>query len=318
MLNAPIQASVNTECLINQETKRSKSQRDYSRLLYLFHKQERTKRKDQSWRRLATLNKIAQKSGYNLPTYQEKRTIAELLNQYGEFSYLTGKHLGNYYLSTLDFDLRKEEFPEKLLQRLEKNTACLLDYLHVSYDQTKKGLHIDILTPEPLPNEQIYWIDKLGKTWNIGSIQSLGKYIVGEDPDKSFINNGKWYWKTKNNEEIKITLNLFFFRLGNQEIEKSVKITSDHPPNTSFNLEPQPLNLNPPAPKYFIIQAKILSKWKTKLENIWKVYYLNHQGNRGYFLWNHYQRKHFNLDLGTSGSILLIKGQRHHFFSRLL
>jgi len=27
----------------------------------------------------------------------------------------------------------------------------------VSYDKTKKGLHIDILTPEPLPNEIIYY-----------------------------------------------------------------------------------------------------------------------------------------------------------------
>jgi len=26
---------------------------------------------------------------------------------------------------------------------------------------------------------------------NIGSIQSLGKYVVGEDKDKSFIKNGK-------------------------------------------------------------------------------------------------------------------------------
>jgi hypothetical protein len=46
---------------------------------------------------------------------------------------------------------------------LDKNTACLLDYLQVSYDKTKKGLHVDILTPKPLDNEIIYRIDKLGK-----------------------------------------------------------------------------------------------------------------------------------------------------------
>jgi hypothetical protein len=63
----------------------------------------------------------------------------------------------------LDIDIRKEEFPEKLIERLEKNTACLLDYLHVSHDQTKKGLHLDILTPELLDNAIIYRIDKLGK-----------------------------------------------------------------------------------------------------------------------------------------------------------
>jgi hypothetical protein len=78
------------------------------------------------------------------------------LKQHGEYSYLTGKKLGTYYLSTLDIDLRKEEFPSKLIQRLERNTACLLNYLQVSYDKTKKGLHIDILTPELLENQQIY------------------------------------------------------------------------------------------------------------------------------------------------------------------
>jgi len=118
---------------------------------------ERRQRKDQPWRRLATVNKIAQRAGYNLPNYYEKRTIAELLKQHGEYSYLTGKKLGNYYLSTLDIDIEKEEFPKELIKRLEKNVACLLGFLKVSYDKTKKGLHIDILTPEPLDNQQIYY-----------------------------------------------------------------------------------------------------------------------------------------------------------------
>ena len=158
MLNLPIQASVNqTECLINQKSKRSKPQGNHPQLLYWKSKQERTKRKDQPWRRLATINKIAQKAGYSSPTYQEKRTIAELLKQHGEYSYLTGKKLGTYYLSTLDIDIRKGEFAEKLTERLERNVAYLLNSLQVSYDKTKKGLHVDILTPEPLDNQQIYY-----------------------------------------------------------------------------------------------------------------------------------------------------------------
>jgi hypothetical protein len=60
-------------------------------------------------------------------------------------------------LSTLDIDIRKGEFAEKLIERLEKNTAYLLNSLRVSYDKTKKGLHIDILTTEPLENQQIYY-----------------------------------------------------------------------------------------------------------------------------------------------------------------
>ena len=92
-----------------------------------------------------------------MPTYKEKRSIEELLKKHAEFAYLTGKSLGKYYLSTLDLDLRKVEFPERVVERLEKSIGCLLEFLRVSYDKTKKGLHIDILTPEPLPNEIIYY-----------------------------------------------------------------------------------------------------------------------------------------------------------------
>jgi hypothetical protein len=100
---------------------------------------------------------VAQVAGYNLPNYKEKRSITELLNKFGEFSYLTGKRLGKHYLSTLDLDLRRLEFPEKVITDLEKNAGGLVDFLKVSYDKTKKGLHIDILTPKPLPNEIIYY-----------------------------------------------------------------------------------------------------------------------------------------------------------------
>lgn len=157
-MNLPsVQVSVNsTGYLPNQKNNQGKTQGGYPQLLYLKNKQERQKRKDQPWRRLATINKIAQKAGYNLPNYFEKRTIVELLEQYGEYAYLTGKHLGNYYLSTLDIDIRKEEFPKELIAYLEKSILKFLNFLQVSYDKTKKGLHVDILTREPLDNEIIY------------------------------------------------------------------------------------------------------------------------------------------------------------------
>jgi|ERR1044072_1813402 hypothetical protein len=106
---------------------------------------------------MATKNKVAQTLGYTLPNYREQKSIAELLEQYGEYSYLTGKPMGDYYLSALDIDLRKIEFPKNMVASLEKNTSHLLNALRVSYDKTKKGLHVDILTPEILPNEQIYY-----------------------------------------------------------------------------------------------------------------------------------------------------------------
>jgi len=344
---ASVQVSVNqTGYLPNQQNNQRKSQGNYPQLLYWKNKEERTKRKDQPWRRLATINKIAQKSGFNLPTYQEKKTIAELLKLYGEYSYLTGKKLGTYYLSTLDIDIRKEEFADKLTERLEKNVRKLTNSLQVSYDKTKKGLHVDILTTEPLENQQIYY-QGWGKTWNIGSIQSLGKYVVGEDKEKSFIKNGKWYWKTKSNEEVKAQLAKFFFRLGNQakklteikqllpnETLKTVRYQAwDYQLNKevlreyllivekSYKKQKEPRTKPLYSSKKQNIQAQILSKKPTNLEHMWKVFYLDWKTKqRGYFLVNNYQKSYAlpNLDIGSVKNMVLVQGIKHNFLGRIV
>lgn len=345
MLNLVVQATdLNAACFQNQKNNQVKHKGNQFGFCF-WNKQERTKRKDQPWRRLATINKIAQKAGYNLPEYSEKRTIAELLKQHGEYSYLTGKKLGNYYLSTLDIDIKKEEFAEKLIKRLDKNTACLLDYLQVSYDKTKKGLHVDILTPELLDNQQIYY-QGWGKTWNIGSIQSLGKYVVGEDRNKAFTKNGKWYWITKNNEEVKAILNKFFFNLGNQEkkttenrqlletknlktvryqawdynlnkqVEREYSLIVGKPYKKQKEPEQQPFYLT----KKQNIQAKILSKKHTNLEHMWKVFYLDWKSKTtGYFLVNSYQKSYVlpSLEIGSVRNVVLVCGRKYEFFSRL-
>jgi len=285
-------------------------------VVFLFNtnqhnKQERRKRKDQPWRRLATKNKIAQTAGYNLPTYKEKRSIEELLKKHAEFAYLTGKSLGKYYLSTLDLDLRKVEFPERVVERLEKSIGCLLEFLRVSYDKTKKGLHIDILTPEPLPNEIIYYRG-WGTVWNIGSIQSKGKYVVGEDKEKEFIKCGKWYWKAKDRAEIKAKLAKFFLMVGKRQemaVDKSdrniqLKKVVDKSTATQF------------------IQAKILSKQKIpQLADFIKIWYKNlsaKQPSIGYFLLNIYQRPEALsiLDDGSVRSVWLVSGRKYAFFGR--
>lgn len=300
MPNLAVQASVkSTERLINQK-----------------HKQARQSRKDQPWRRLATKNKIAQVKGWNLPDYREKRDLETLLKQYGEYSYLTGKRLGVYYLSTLDIDIRRAEFPSELVAYLEKSTKKLVKFLKTSYDKTKRGLHADILTPEPLDNQIIYWTDKLGKKWNIGSIQSTGKYVVGEDPDKTFFQNGKWYWKVLNNEEVKTTLNKFFFNFG-----KSEQKPTEASPLSIIKNPKQPALFNSlitPPKKYTTIQAKILGVWETNLEKIYKISYLDNQQHKGYFLLNDYHRQNINLNIGITRNILLVNGRKHAFFSRLL
>ena len=270
---------------------------------------ERQKRKDQPWRRLATKNKIAQVAGYNLPTYKEKRSIEELLKKHAEFAYLTGKPLGRYYLSTLDLDLRKVEFPEKLIECLEKNASGLVNSLRVSYDKTKKGLHVDILTPEPLPNEIIYY-QGWGGSWNVGSIQSQGKYVVGEDKEKEFVKNGKWYWKVEKCEEIKKQLARFLLIVGKQQ--KMAKEVANPP--QSFKKVSQIERIKQ------IIQAKILSVKKTCLTDFLKVFYLNQRSQkRGYFLLNSYQKPNVlpNLDIGSVRSFCLVNGTKHSFFSRM-
>ena len=275
-----------------------------------LNQEERQKRKDQPWRRLATKDKVAQTAGFNLPAYREQRSIEELLEQYGEFSYLTGKPLGNYYLSTLDIDLKKAEFAEKLVARLEKNVNCLLGSLRVSYDKTKKGLHIDILTPEPLPNEIIYYRG-WGKLWNVGSIQSQGKYVVGEDKDKEFVKNGKWYWKVDRNEEVGAKLAKFFFVLGKtQQVAKR---------SVNPSLNSKKINQIVQRTKQ-ILQAKVLSVKKTCLDDFLRVFYLSQKTQKtGYFLLNTYQKPDIlpNLTVGSVHSMLLIDGQKHSFFSRL-
>jgi len=283
------------------------------------------------------------KAASNSHTNQEKRTIAELLKQHDEYYYLTGKKLGTYYLSTLDIDIRKGEFAEKLTKRLERNVAYLLNSLQVSYDKTKKGLHVDILTTEPLDNQQIYY-QGWGKSWNIGSIQSLGKYVVGEDKNKAFIKNGKWYWKIKNNEEVKSQLAKFFFRLGNQtpKATENKQLLVNETIKT-FRYQAWDYNLNQAVIREYSliiekpykkqkepeskplkrqnIQAKILSKKQTNLEHMWKVFYLDWKSKTtGYFLVNDYQKSYAlpSLNIGSVRNMVLISGIKHNFFSRII
>lgn len=274
------------------------------------NKQERRKRRDQAWRRLATKDKVAQTAGFNLPTHREKRSVEELLRQHGEYSYLTGKPLGNYYLSTLDIDLRKVEFPEKMIAGLEKSIKKITNCLRTSYDKTKKGLHVDILTPEILPNEIIYYRG-WGKLWNIGSIQSKGKYVVGEDKEKEFVKNGKWYWKVDRNEEIRDKLAKFFFRAGKQQ-----QITKK-PTNQSLNSKK--INQIVQRVKQ-ILKVKVLSVKKTRLTDFLRIFYFNKTSQKkGYFLLNAYQKPDIlpSLSVGSVCSVLLVSGRKHDFFSRL-
>jgi hypothetical protein len=72
--------------------------------------------------------------------------------------------------------------------------------------------------------------------------------------------------------------------------------------------------------KKVAINAKILSKQKTCLAEIWKVFYLDWKTQQtGYFLVNDYQRSGMlaNLSIGCERNILLVNGWKHAFLSRI-
>jgi hypothetical protein len=67
------------------------------------------------------------------------------------------------------------------------------------------------------------------------------------------------------------------------------------------------------------IQAKVLSKYKTPLPDLWKIFYRINQQKAGYFLINDYQReKEFDsLNIGSEFNIRLVQGYKHQFLSRI-
>jgi len=88
-------------------------------------------------------------------------------------------------------------------------------------------------------------------------------------------------------------------------------------------------NLHPPllggskkleAGGRIIVQAQILGKEKTVLEDIWKVVYLDGERREKYFLLNDYQRRSGleELEVGSERSVLLVNGWKHQFFSRMV
>jgi hypothetical protein len=163
-----------------------------------------------------------------------------------------------------------------------------------------------------LPNEIIYY-QGWGKLWIVGSIQSQGKYVVGEDKNKTFIKNGKWYWKAKNSE-IKTKLAKFFFILGKpKRNKKQLENNSNSPPiKVSQNNQKQV--------KITLPEVKVLNVVKTPLPDFLKIFCLDKNKRKLYFLLNTYQKPNIlpNLQIGSTRSVLLVRGRKHGFFSKML
>ena len=69
-----------------------------------------------------------------------------------------------------------------------------------------------------------------------------------------------------------------------------------------------------------ILHAKVLSVKETRLTDFLRVFYWNQRSQRtGYFLLNTYQKPNIlpSLSVGSVISMVLIRGKKYEFFSRL-
>ncbi len=278
---------------------------------------------DRDYLRLKTVGKIPQKKGWTELDYREQLNKEQLIERCGEWSVRGGGKIGNKFLSFLDIDVEKGKVPLSWQRHLRKNVNLLLDYLNCSYVKTKDGNHVYLLTDELLPNQILYHVDKFGKRRIIGSIQSKGKYVVGFDSvNKELVERDKCFYQSEDLNAIKRTLGKFFVEVGDKketkrELGPLIEIQPQVQPSLYLN---QNVSYGRLKQEQTRIQSTILSKYKTLLPHLWKVFYSNQKTQTtGYFLANDYQRgKDFNnLNLGSTQTITLIQGYRHSFLGRL-
>ena len=155
--------------------------------------EELLKRLDKPSIRVKTKDKVPQVLDW--VNYQEKQSIRELLKENGEYGLRTGTRIGNYWFCCLDLDNRGWT---KLFKSWQ------------SYIRTFRGIHVYCLIggKEPPKNSVLFYQDK-----RIGDFLSKGRQVVGVGSiNKELVENGKWFWKLENIEELR-------GKLGKYEIE---------------------------------------------------------------------------------------------------
>ncbi len=146
--------------------------------------EELLKRLDKPSIRVRTKDKVPQVLDW--VNYQEKQSIQELLKENGEYGLRTGTRMGNYWFCALDLDGRGWT---KLFKSWQ------------SYIRTFRGIHVYCLIggKEPPKNSMLFYQDK-----RIGDFLSKGRQVVGVGSiNKELVENGKWFWKLENIEELR-------------------------------------------------------------------------------------------------------------------
>jgi len=255
--------------------------------------------------RLATQNKIpiVGTAGWT-ENYLEEKTMLKLIQTKKEWGIRTGRNVGNYYLSISDFDFSM--FSASYQKRLLKNLRVMLNWNKISNIDTRRGFHIYNLTEEPMPNATFYHLNKFGKKETIGSLQSQGRQAQGVGSEnKTFGNNGHWYWKTKGCEA---------FREGMAKCHFLTEFSYEEN-------EEKKENKNKTSSDSVIVKVKkvLTIEVLDKKENYWptKVVYQDEKSTKKCFIINTYQKK-FSLYSLSNSRVKLIRGHKVLFFSRKL
>jgi hypothetical protein len=133
------------------------------------------------------------------------------------------------------------------------------------------------------------------------------------------VNNGTWFWKLKNVEQLAEILKKFFFEIvvNKGQAEKKINI----------NIKSDEFNLVNPIPKtkeitgenkYKIIkleEVKIISKQATQKTNYYRVNYLNKFQESGFFFMDSYFRdKKELIQPNLITNLLLMRGYKYQFY----
>jgi hypothetical protein len=120
-------------------------------------------------------------------------------------------------------------------------------------------------------------------------------------------------------EEIEKFLGTIFLTLDKPAVVGKKKPRRYETRDLSFSQErfSKPEQLKPPREN--LPRAKILSKYKTPLPDIWKIFYRDQQRRTGCFLLNDYHRNVLDdLKVGNERNIFLVSGRKHKFLSRII
>lgn len=273
--------------------------------------------------RIASSKKIPIEKGWTQEGYGEERNVEQLIKEYQEYGARTGTKIGNLFFEVLDIDIDRDHVPFSLRGRWRVNFELLMKRNKVSYIRTARGYQVYLLLEELSPNSTIYHTDKFGKKRIAGSILAKGRQAQGVGSQfKKWVDNGKWFWHLKNRGKLAEILVQYFFVIENKESSelKATRPVKDGKRKEEAKVKEFPKTNLLLLGKKYNIQARILSKQKTCLADIWKVFYLDQQKQKRYFLVNDYQKPNVlgDLEVGTERSLLLVQGSKHVFFARIL